>query len=106
MDLDPRTGVKLVFHLPSRCQAKIAALGGDYALCWCAKGATCSEAGCVQRRIDPKAFGMCSAGRCVQRCEAFALGTILTQLESMQLAKWSMLSFRVYPQSPPGVSLL
>lgn len=25
-------------------EAKIAALGGDYALCWCAKGATCSEA--------------------------------------------------------------
>ena len=24
--------------------AKISAVGGDYALCWCAKGATCSEA--------------------------------------------------------------
>ena len=26
-------------------QAKISAVGGDYALCWCAKGATCSEVG-------------------------------------------------------------
>ena len=26
-------------------KARISANGGDYALCWCAKGATCSEAG-------------------------------------------------------------
>ena len=37
-------GWQTTIRLFDLAEAKISAVGGDYALCWCAKGATCSEA--------------------------------------------------------------